>query len=59
MLNIDEQIDTFVARYQEVAEMLSDPDVISDQKRFRDLSREEADLRPKVDAFKRYRLRFL
>lgn len=55
MLNIDEQIDTFVARYQEVAEMLSDPDVISDQKRFRDLSREEADLRPKVDAFKHYR----
>ncbi|MDO4670134.1 MAG: peptide chain release factor 1 [Aerococcus sp.] len=52
---MDQQIDTFIARYRELAELLSDPDVISDTKRFRQLSREEADLRPKVEAFNHYR----
>ena len=50
-----DQIDTFINRYQELAELLSDPDVINDAKRFRDLSKEEADLRPKVEAFRHYK----
>ena len=33
---------------------MSDPEVINDNRRFRELSKEEADLRPKVDAFKKY-----
>ncbi|MDK6375915.1 peptide chain release factor 1 [Aerococcus urinae] len=52
---LEEQLDTFIARYQELAELLSDPDVINDHKRFRDLAKEEADLRPKVDTFKHYK----
>jgi len=47
-------MDTFIARYKEVTAMLSDPDVINDNKRFRKLSKEEADLRPKVQAFEKY-----
>ena len=44
-----EQLDTFIQRYQELAELLSDPEVINDNKRFRELAKEEADLRPKVE----------
>ncbi|MCI7240172.1 MAG: PCRF domain-containing protein, partial [Aerococcus suis] len=51
---IFDQAETFIARYEEVAEMMSDPEVINDNRRFRELSKEEADLRPKVDAFKKY-----
>lgn len=49
-----DQIATFIDRYQEVAEMMSDPEIINDNQRFRELSKEEADLRPKVDAMKEY-----
>lgn len=55
MLDLDQQMDSFISRYQELSELLSDPDVISDNKRFRQLSMEEADLRPKVEAFEHYR----
>ena len=51
---IFDQAETFIARYEEVAEMMSDPEVINDNRRFRELSKEEADIRPKVDAFKKY-----
>ena len=50
-----EQLDTFIQRYQELAELLSDPEVINDNKRFRELAKEEADLRPKVETYKRYK----
>ena len=49
-----EQIATFINRYREIAEQMSDPDVINDNKRFRSLSKEEADLRPKVEAMEKY-----
>ncbi|AMB98762.1 peptide chain release factor 1 [Aerococcus urinaehominis] len=50
-----EQADTFIARYSELAELLSDPEVIGDHRRFMTLSKEEADLRPKVEKFRRYK----
>ena len=34
--------------------LLSDPEVIGDTKRFMELTKEEANLRPKVETFKRY-----
>lgn len=49
-----EQLDSFIIRYDELSELLSDPDVISDTKRFMELTKEEANLRPKVETFKRY-----
>ena len=44
----------FIIRYDELSELLSDPEVIGDTKRFMELTKEEANLRPKVETFKRY-----
>ena len=49
-----DQLDSFIIRYDELSELLSDPEVISDTKRFMELTKEEANLRPKVETFKRY-----
>ena len=38
-------------RYEELAALLSDPEVISDQKKFRDYSKEYSELEPVVQAF--------
>lgn len=50
-----EQLDTLIFRYDEVNELLSDPSVISDTNRLRELTIEESDLRPKVEKIKRYK----
>ena len=49
-----DQLDSFIIRYDELSELLSDPDVISDTKRFMELTKEESNLRPKVETFKRH-----
>ena len=49
-----DQLDSFIIRYDELSELLSDPEVIGDTKRFMELTKEEANLRPKVETFKRY-----
>lgn len=49
-----DQLDSFIIRYEELSELLSDPEVISDTKRFMELTKEEAGLRPKVEVFRRY-----
>ena len=41
-------------RHEEIAALLGDPDTISDQNRFRDLSREYAQLEPVVKAYSDY-----
>ncbi|RLK64098.1 peptide chain release factor 1 [Atopobacter sp. AH10] len=50
-----DQLDAFVIRQNELTELMSDPSVIADTKRFMALSKEEADLRPKAEAVRRYR----
>ncbi|MGY4104795.1 peptide chain release factor 1 [Ignavigranum ruoffiae] len=50
-----EQLDTILIRYEEINELLADPSVIADTQRLRDLTIEEADLRPKVEKIKRYK----
>jgi len=50
-----EQLDTLIFRFDEIHEMLSDPAVISDTNRLRELTIEEADLRPKVEKIKQYK----
>lgn len=42
-------------RYEELGELLSDPDVISDTKRFTKLSKEMADLRETVEKYNKYK----
>ncbi|NRA42173.1 MAG: peptide chain release factor 1 [Pseudomonadales bacterium] len=48
------KLETLSDRYDEVAHLLGDADIISDQNKFRDLSKEYAELEPVAQAFKRY-----
>src|SRR5210317_350970 len=41
-------------RFEEIAGLLADPDVISDQNQFRNLSKEYARIEPVVQSFQRY-----
>lgn len=45
---------TLANRYQEIGALLSDPEIINQQNKFRDLSREYAQLEPIVLCFSRY-----
>ena len=47
-MNIYDQLQAVEDRYEELGELLSDPDVVSDTKRFMDLSKEEASTRDTV-----------
>ncbi|MCE8014573.1 peptide chain release factor 1 [Halomonas sp. MCCC 1A17488] len=50
-----QRLDGFVERFEELAALLAEPEVISDQPRFRDYSREYAELEPLVEAWRDYR----
>lgn len=49
-----QRLDSFSDRFEELAMLLSDPEVINDQQRFRDYSREYSELEELVAAWKRY-----
>jgi peptide chain release factor 1 len=50
-----ERLEALQQEYEEVLESLSDPDVASDQRRFRDLSRRHKQLEAIVNVFREYR----
>ncbi|MGT2771336.1 peptide chain release factor 1 [Streptococcus marimammalium] len=54
-MNIYDQLESVENRYEELGELLSDPDVVSDTKRFMELSKEEASLRETVATYKEYK----
>ncbi len=49
------KLDTLSERYEEVSSLLSDPDVISNQNKFRELSKEYASLEPIQQAYDSYK----
>ncbi|MDE6344697.1 MAG: PCRF domain-containing protein, partial [Muribaculaceae bacterium] len=49
------RLDGIEARYEETATLITDPDVIADQNRYRKLTKEYKDLGRIVDATGRYR----
>jgi len=51
-----EKLQQLTARSEELEALLSDPDIIGDQNRFRDLSKEYAQLGPVVALFSQYQL---
>jgi len=53
--SIHNKLETLSDRHEEVGAMLSDSEIINDQNRYRDLSREYAELETVVQCFKRYR----
>uniref|UniRef100_UPI002E17EC54 peptide chain release factor 1 n=1 Tax=Tetragenococcus halophilus TaxID=51669 RepID=UPI002E17EC54 len=50
-----DQLQKIEDRYQELGELMSDPDVIADTNRFMKMSKEEADLRETVEVYQRYK----
>lgn len=50
-----DQLQKIEDRYQELGELMSDPDVIADTNRFMKLSKEEAELRETVEVYQRYK----
>lgn len=52
--SLKEKLRTLAARYQEIGQLLSDPEVMKDQNRFRDLSKEYSQLEPITQCFHRY-----
>lgn len=55
MDKIFEQLQGVVDRYDELQELMSDPDVIADTKRYMELSKEEGSIREVVSQYKHYR----
>lgn len=54
-MEIFDQLQAVEDRYEELGELLSDPDVISDTNRLMELSKEEASLRETVSTYRRYK----
>lgn len=52
--SIQKKLQTLVERHEELSALLADPEVIANQNRFRDYSKEYAALGPVVDTFKRH-----
>ncbi len=50
-----EKLEAINQRYQEVGELITRPDIMSDMKRYIQLSKEYKDLQPIIDAFLEYR----
>ena len=49
-----DRLEDLVLRYEEVMNLLSEPDVANDNSRFRALMKEQSDLAPIVEAYKQY-----
>lgn len=52
--SIIEKLKTLVERHEEIAALLSEAEIINDQKRYRELSKEYADLEAVVASYKRF-----
>jgi peptide chain release factor 1 len=51
------KLDQLLDRYEELSALLSDGEVISDQNRFRNYSKEYADIEPVVNCFREFESR--
>lgn len=49
------QLEGLVAHYEELQEMMADPEVINDTQRYMEISKEEADLREVVQKYNKYK----
>ena len=53
--SIQQKLETFGERYEEIAALLSEPEVINDQNQFRKLSVEYSQLEPVVNEYAKYK----
>jgi len=49
-----DRLQALVDRYDELNELISDPEIIADTQRFMKLSKEEGELRDTVEAYRKY-----
>lgn len=52
--SIRHKLESLVERHQEIAALLSEADIINNQQRYRDLSKEYSELQPLTDLYQRY-----
>ena len=50
-----DQLDIVEERYEQLNELLSDPDVVSDSDKLREYSKEQSDLQKTVDVYREYK----
>lgn len=50
-----DKLDGILERYNEIMEQLNDPNVVGDQENFRKLMKEQSDLAPIVELYKKYK----
>lgn len=50
-----DKLEDTVRRYEEIMHLITEPEVVNDQKRFQKLMKEQANLAPLVDTYKEYR----
>ena len=50
-----EKLDGILERYDEIMEQLNDPNVVSNQSNFRKLMKEQSDLAPIVELYRKYK----
>lgn len=50
-----DRLQALVDRYEKLSELLCDPDVVSDNKKLRDYSKEQSDLQPAYEAYMEYK----
>jgi len=53
--SLKNKLELLIERQEEIFALMSDPEVINNQNRFRELSRESAEIKPIVDCFNNYR----
>ena len=54
--SIKHKLETLVERYEEISGLLSEPETMADQNKFRSLSQEYAQLEPVVINFNAYKI---
>ena len=54
-----DKLDDLLLRYEDIMNELNEPNVVSDQERFRKLMKEQSDLQPIVDAYKEYNTAYI
>ena len=50
-----DKLDDILVRYDEIMEQINDPNVVNDQENFRNLMKEQSDLTPSVESYKKYK----
>ena len=52
--SIERKLTELIERFEEIGHLLSDPDIIADNNRFRDLSKEYSRLEPVANDFRQF-----